>query len=391
MVASAQAIHNARTAANYYQDEDCLAVGEAASTAWWGDGAADLGLSGAVGGDQFTQLLMGFVGDVRLGNIREGEMRHHPGCDITFSAPKSVSIMAQVAGDARLFNAHRQAVEAALGHAQKYLASTQLRREGERISEATGNLVVATFQHLTSRAHDPQLHTHAVVINATRGTDSTWRSLQEKALMRCLKGLGDIYDQELAHAVSELGYGTVRTRTGFEIAGVPEAALRGMSQRGAAIAAYLEARSNPGKATDAQKRIAVLATRKTKQAVTAEQLSVQWQDSAASAGFGRTQQSRLVEEARNSARERSPDDCLDLLAWEAVGFAAAKLSERNAVFAERRLVEEAGAYAFGRLGQREIRLAVTEARTHGGLIDRRYRTPHGRDLPGFTTPENIST
>lgn len=391
MVASAHTIHSAATAAKYYQSEDGVTGSEAASSGWWGEGAEDLGLSGEVESERFTQLLLGFVGDGRLGSVRDGELRHRPGWDITFSAPKSVSIMAQVAGDTRLFKAHRQAVEAALGHAQQYLAFTRFRREGEKTGETTGSLVVATFQHLTSRAHDPQLHTHAVIINATKGSDRTWRSLEERGLFRCLKGLGAIYRQELAHAVSELGYATERTKTGFEIAGVPHAALGAMSQRRAAIAAHLAVQGYPGKATFVQTRIAVLATREAKRRVSAGQLMAQWQESAAKAGFGRDDQARLVALARSNARERAPDDCLDLLAWEAVAFAAEKLSEREAVFAERRLVEEAGAYAYGRLGQREIRLAVAEARVHGGLIDRTYRTRHGRELSGFTTPENVRT
>jgi conjugative relaxase-like TrwC/TraI family protein len=391
MVASAHEIQNAGTAASYYQGEDGLSEGDAAFTAWWGKGAADLELSGEVEGARFTQLLLGFVGDRRLGSVREGELRHKPGWDITFSAPKSVSIMAQVAGDARLFGAHRQAVATALGHAERYLATARIRNGGEQTTQTTGSLVVATFEHLTSRAHDPQLHTHAVVINATKGNDNIWRSLHDHALFRCLSGLGAVYRLELANAVSELGYATERTRHGFEIGGVPSEALKAMSQRRAAITAYLAAKGDPGKATSAQRRIAVLATRDAKHVVGLDHLTAQWQDSAAAAGFGRPDQLRLIAEAGSRVRERSPDDCFDLLAWEAVGFAAAKLSERDAVFAERRLVEEAGAYAFGRLDQRAIHLAVVEARVHGSLIDRTYRTPHGSDFPGFTTPENIRT
>lgn len=81
-------------------------------------------------------------------------------------------------------------------------------------------------------------------------------------------------------------------------------------------------------------------------------------------------QARLVALARGNACDRSRDDCFDLLAWEAVALAAEKLSEREAVFAERRLVEEAGTYVYSRLGQREIHLSVAEARMHSGLINR---------------------
>jgi hypothetical protein len=72
--------------------------------------------------------------------------------------------------------------------------------------EATGNLAIATFRHDTSRAQDPQLHTHAVVLNATRDQQGAWRSLEPRAIYQLQKDIGAIYRQELAHGVAQLGY-----------------------------------------------------------------------------------------------------------------------------------------------------------------------------------------
>src|SRR3546814_19324816 len=86
------------------------------------------------------------------------------------------------------------------------MAATRIRHGGCVTREATGNLIVASFQHGTSRAQDPQLHTHNVIMNATQGDDGSWRSLEPRALYQLQKQIGAIYRQELALQVRELGY-----------------------------------------------------------------------------------------------------------------------------------------------------------------------------------------
>src|SRR3546814_2332000 len=87
------------------------------------------------------------------------------------------------------------------------VCSSDLIRDGGTVTrEATGNLVIASFQHGTSRAQGPQLHTHNVIMNATRDEDGTWRSLEPRALYQLQKQIGAIYRQELALKVRELGY-----------------------------------------------------------------------------------------------------------------------------------------------------------------------------------------
>ena len=172
-------------------------------------------------------MLDGRVAGEQLGTVRDGVTEHRPGWDVTFSAPKSVSIMAQVAGDKRLIAAHGAAVKTALGHVERHMAATRIRDGGEVERETTGNLAVATFRHETSRAQDPQLHTHSVILNMTKSADGTWRSLEPRALYQLQKQIGAIYRQELATAVRALGYEIVTGKESmFEIAGVPERAYR---------------------------------------------------------------------------------------------------------------------------------------------------------------------
>jgi conjugative relaxase-like TrwC/TraI family protein len=148
--------------------------------------------------------------------------------------------MAEVAGDKRLIKAHGAAVKVALAHVEKHMAATRIRQGGEVRREATGNLAIATFRHATSRAQDPQLHTHGVIINATQDKDGNWRSLEPRAFYQLQKEIGAIYRQELAHGVAALGYKIEAGKDSlFEIAGVPERAIDALSQRTAAIDARL--------------------------------------------------------------------------------------------------------------------------------------------------------
>ena len=106
--------------------------------------------------------------------------------------------------------------------------------------EATSNLVIASFQHGTSRAQDPQLHTHNVILNATKGEDGVWRSLEPRAIYQLQKQIGAIYRQELALKVRELGYDIdVGKDSMFEIRGVSAEAMAAFSTRSAEIEAAL--------------------------------------------------------------------------------------------------------------------------------------------------------
>ncbi len=173
MVATLSALKNVVQATSYYEaGDDYYAESGKAPSAWQGKGAKALGLSGAVDRDQFAKLLAGEVAGQKLGTVHDGEWSHRPGWDLTFSAPKSVSILAEVAGDQRLVEAHQRAVQTALGLAETHFAATRIRDDGSIRREATGSLVIASFDHSTSRALDPQLHTHNVILNMTQDGDT---------------------------------------------------------------------------------------------------------------------------------------------------------------------------------------------------------------------------
>lgn len=215
---------------NYYANDRCIKNSE-----WFGVGAAELGLSGHVDTSQFQKLLEGHspTRGEALNKVKNATSQtRRAGLDLTFSAPKSVSLAALVGGDERLIQAHNAAVDAALGVFEKRYSLTRTGGQTDRRCEVTGKIVAAKFLHDTSRAKDPQLHTHCVVINAVRRKDGAWRSLHNEAVYQNSKLLGLIYQNELADRVLRLGYEIKKSSLGmFEIDGYSTEQLRKFSKR----------------------------------------------------------------------------------------------------------------------------------------------------------------
>src|SRR3546814_9748455 len=147
MVASGSALTSSAKAAIYYEADDEYSECGLSPSEWKGAGAQALGLSGEVDREQCRALLDGRIGDQQLGTFRDGQLEHRPGWDVTLSAPKSVSIMAEVAGDRRLIAAHGQAVRTAMAHVEKHMAATRIRDGGTVTREAPGTPAIASFHH----------------------------------------------------------------------------------------------------------------------------------------------------------------------------------------------------------------------------------------------------
>ena len=166
--------------------------------------------------------------------------------DLTFSAPKSVSVQALVGGDERLVAAHDKAVREALAEAESH-AATRVRLNGANEDRTTANWIVATYRHDTSRELDPQLHTHAVAANLTYdGVEGRWKALQASGLYERRAYLTEVYRNALAREVRGLGYEIEPRRDskgrdhGFEIRGVSTELLEKYSVRSAQRDAAIE-------------------------------------------------------------------------------------------------------------------------------------------------------
>src|SRR6266545_428942 len=152
--------------------------------------------------------------------------------DFVCSPPKSVSILAVTMNDRRIIEAHKEASMFALRELEQF-AAARIRKGGiEDRDRITGNLVGAAFVHTTSRALDPQLHTHFVLFNATWDRkENRWKALQTGDMFGALNYGTAVYRNELARRLHQLGYSIRRTGTAFEIAGVEPELLERFSKR----------------------------------------------------------------------------------------------------------------------------------------------------------------
>ena len=268
-------VSSGAAAANYYEDFSDYYLRDDPSS-WQGKGAGALGLSGQVDFEIFRNLING--------NLPNGAEIHNVGksrcgaLDFTFSAPKSISMQSLVGGDKRLIAAHELAASRALDYAQT-LAAYRITSDGVTVKEQSANLTVATFLHDLSRANDPNLHTHAVILNITQRPDGGWRSLEQTDLYRQKMLMGALYRSELAQEVKKLGYEVRVTHVDgrFELAHISEAQVKAFSTRSQQIEAMLSDRGLTREtASSKEKEVANLATRDKKGVVDRKVLMDDW-------------------------------------------------------------------------------------------------------------------
>ena len=280
-------VKSAGSAGNYYTDKDNYYVIGSMDERWQGKGAEALGLDGKVDKQVFTDLLKGKLPDGSdLTRMQDGVNKHRPGYDLTFSAPKSVSVMAMIGGDKRLIDAHNQAVTEAVKQVET-LAATRVMTDGKSETVLTGNLIVAKFNHDTNRNQEPQLHTHAVVINATQNGDK-WQSLGTDTVGKTgfienvyasQIAFGKLYREMLKPLVEKLGYETeVTGKHGmWEMKDVPVEPFSTRSQ---------EVREAAGPDASLKSRdVATLDTRKSKETLDPSEKMVEWVNTLKETGF----------------------------------------------------------------------------------------------------------
>lgn len=285
---SVMKVSNVAQASSYYNSPDkyySKDEGDIGSQ-WQGKGAEELGLSGQVDGDVFTKLLEGRLNEnTHLGRIsKDGEIDHVPGWDFTFSAPKSVSVLALVGGDERLVKAHLEANKKAMAYIERNYAMTRITENGETRYQKVDNLIAASFTHTESRKNDPQLHTHNVVMNAVQDGDGQWRSLETLRMYEGKQMAGLIYRYELANLVKSLGYDidiTDRDKGFFDIKGIPESLMEAFSKRRQQV---LESAKQRGLFDQKSMEKATLYSRDAKNTPEREALLEEWQITAVESG-----------------------------------------------------------------------------------------------------------
>lgn len=412
-----EALKAGREAGSYYtndpkqearpdrRDEYYAGAGGEGGGIWWSSSSTIVRDGAPVEKDVFRDLCAGLdpsTGDshrTAKGLVRGAGEKHRAGWDLTFSAPKSASLL-WAAGSKEQREAIRAAHGAAVAEALRFideegLVEVRLGAGGTRRERATDTLV-ARFDHYTSRAGDPNLHTHCVLLNVARSPDGKCRTLEPRPLYRWTKVVGAAYRLRLAERLREHGFRTREAGRGqIEIAGVPQPLIDRFSKRGAEIEAATGDRAD---ATSRQKEVANLATRQGKDRLPtgaelealwirefADDLTLVW-DQALAAGRNRDRQR---EASRTPAiGQRVPDpfpSAPEVAGHGAVARAASALLRHEIVIDRRELLQHsfvlAALDADGTAGavQREIKelersdalrpLGPSEGR------DRRWTTP----------------
>lgn len=203
--------------AAYYSHEDNYYASGSLESRWLGEGAERLGLKGDVANGDMDAIRQGKLPDgTDLSRMVNGVNKHRSGYDLTFSAPKSVSVMALVGEDRRFIEAHNRAVTVVMQEVEK-LVSARITQEGKTDTVLTGSMIAALYNHDTSRDLDPHLHTHTLVFNATFAEDK-WRSLASDTRMKTgfsenlyatKIALGNLYRTALREDIESMGFETV--------------------------------------------------------------------------------------------------------------------------------------------------------------------------------------
>lgn len=253
---------------------------------WFGEGAKQLGLEGVIAEAPLRNLLLGFSPDGGSKLVQNaGRKDRQSGWDLTFGAPKSVSVLWATSSEPvrrAIESVHEKAVRQVLQKLEQETALTR-RGKGGQIHEKAF-LVSAIFGHGTNRNLDPHLHSHALILNVAVRADGSVGTLLSKPIFQRKMELGKLYRDFLAKGLQHaLGLRIRKTAHSFELSGIPEPVLKFFSSRRAEIVADVAKRG----LTSAQAaKISALNTRSAKKWVSRHELFTRWRSTALQLGFG---------------------------------------------------------------------------------------------------------
>jgi conjugative relaxase-like TrwC/TraI family protein len=273
------------------------------------------------GGDTDTEDARIWLDDGRAPNGAQGRAftdKSIHGFDLTFAAPKSVSLIRALTDDVAekvLAVAHAKAVQAAMVYLHRHAGYTRVHNpitDTKDLQRLPG-LVAIAYQHETSRCGDPHLHTHVIVPNRQPRRDGQLVSLDSKSLYHEAKAAGVIYQATLRHELhAERGFewNPVDPHTGMaEIAGVTKETIKAWSQRSTRLREW--AKNNlvivDGQPTAAQLAAAQKATRPAKpESLAWAELKEQWRADAR--GLALDRDAHFEARAQRRAQHRSAAD-----------------------------------------------------------------------------------
>ncbi len=305
---------------------------------WEGTAAESLGLSGAPGDGALGELLEGR--DPTSGQELAGAGRRRGGnvaFDLTFTAPKSVSVLAAVGDESirrAILAAQAAGARAGLDYLERRACFVRRGRNGVRVQRGQG-FAGAMYLHEMARSGDPHLHAHLVIANRVKGPDGRWSAPDMRPVFAEAKTAGTIAEAVMRDALTRLlgvEWGPVRNGIA-ELAGVPTRVCEHFSQRHAEIVEEATARGYVS-----ARGIAVIQreTRDRKRVLSRERAAGEWRARAAEHGFGARELAALIGRSRGGDAERRHRE-LDACRSRMLG--SAGLTQRSAHFTRREVIQ----------------------------------------------------
>ncbi|MCT9515821.1 relaxase domain-containing protein [Acinetobacter baumannii] len=282
---SFKSISNTTQAAQYYENlavEDYYELGGEPVGYWLGQLQSALYIAGQVQTGELGKMLQGYhpiTGEALASNAGPD---HKGGWDMTFSAPKSVSVawaLANPETKTAIQNAQKKAVEAGVRFLEKHAFSSRDRGE---MSGSINQIIAAAYEHSTSRMLDPQLHTHVLVANIGLRADGSVCAIDFDS--RWKLAVGAIYRAELAIELQQVGFQIEQdVKKSFSINGIPQKLCDVFSKRRQAI---VEQAGKYGVTSAQGMQIATFATRENKTGeISRSELFQKWKSEAIALGY----------------------------------------------------------------------------------------------------------
>jgi conjugative relaxase-like TrwC/TraI family protein len=352
---------------------------------WYGQGARNPGLDGEATKEEFRRLVQGRHPETGA-LLGRGHGRHGvTGFDLVLRPSKSVSVLYGL-GDAATGRAVLQAHHVGLAEATAYLDGQLGARRGHGGAEhvAGEGLLAVGFDHRTSRAGDPLVHTHLVVANRVQGPDGRWTALDGRDVYRHRRAADAIYRAALQRELTR-SLGVVWTEAdrhgNREIQGMPKELVRAFSKRTEQVNAEVERLEHTGRLrTPRLVKWAVHATRKPKHYEAPETLYARWRQEAAERG---TDPDALVRQVTGRARDRDqgPSEALVARLFDRLA-SPEGLTAQASTFAREDVITALGAGLTGATRQELEGLAsrflggrAVSVVTDRALEERRWTTP----------------
>nr|WP_245630915.1 MobF family relaxase [Candidatus Nitrospira nitrificans] len=326
--------------------------------------AQRLDIEGPTDYEQLYELFDGQLPDgQRIARGPDGT--HRSGIDLTYSAPKSFSIIDEVGGDKRLDGALSDSIAPAIRYMEEYTAAARITEDGEVSKEATGNLLIGRAMHHTSRANDPHTHEHVVVFGLTQRQDGKIVALSNDLLFQHRSTISAIQNAELALMTRQLGYEVERTHSDgrWEVRGVSQEVIKEFSQRRQVIEQVMEERGLSGP-QDAER--VTLLTRQAKSVVDYRELSQEWQERAQAHGLD-LERMVLTAVERTGSVELSPVELRES-ARQGSEWAIEHLTERQTVIEGKDIIRHALEQEVGKTSFLYVREAISELEKTGELV-----------------------